>query len=300
MKILFCILTCNRYFYLKNCIDSILEFLPAKNIDLLICDNNTVDKRLRKYTTKIEGRFNSFYLQTFKDRHHAELYRAMNYGIEFARQRNIDVINFVQDDFQYIRKDNDILCKVGSFLSKNPKMVQLNTNMVWKYKKKKRGRMGYVSDGDENYAIMKDKFACDNGFTRMSVYNKIGLYPLNKIAFKAKDHNRIAGRKKYIEGESWFAHRCKRLKLFRAISMNPNAAMIFDCAYVRGDYIHGEYFAPKKQFYIKPLSNKLITNVESNNRRKKSTYIENLCEPWGYSVKTMGKHSLSKKKKKIK
>ena len=299
MRILFCLLTCNRYFYFKNCLDSIIEFLPVKDIDIVICDNNTVDSRLKKYADRVGGEFNSLHLKRFKDRHHAELYRAMNYGIEFAKQEGMDIINFIQDDFQYVRKDYEILDKARSFLSKNKNIVQLNTNMVWKYKRKKRGRVDYVSDGDENYAIMKDKFACDNGFTRVSIYNKVGMYPLNKIAFKAKDHNARAGRKKYIEGESWFAHKCKKLKLFRAISMNPNAAMIFDCAYVRGEYIYGEYFAPKEKFYIKPLSNEVISDIKKNNKRMKSTCIENTCEPWGYSVRTLGKHSLSKKKKKI-
>ena len=300
MKILFCILTCNRYYYFKNCLDSIVEFLPTNKVDILVCDNHTADNRLKEYSIKMKGEFNSFHLKVFDDRHHAELYRAMNYGIEFARQKKMDIINFVQDDFQYVRKDYSILDKAKSFLSKNKNIVQLNTNMVWKYKRKKRGRVDVVSDGSENYSIMKDKFACDNGFTRMSVYEKVGLYPLKKIAFKAKDHNKLAGRKKYIEGESWFAHKCKKLNLFRAISMNPNAAMIFDCAYVRGDYIHGEYFAPKEKLYIKTLSDKTITLVERNNIKKKSTCIEDVCEPWGYSVNTFGKHSLSKKKQRIK
>ena len=299
MKFLFCVLTCNRYYYLKNCLDSIFKFLPTDEFDILVCDNNTYDKRLKNYISKMQKKHSNLHVKYFEDRHRAELYRAMNYGIKFAKKRGFDIIKFVQDDYQYIRKDSDVLLHASSFLSKHKNIVQLNTNMVWRYKSKKVGKVKYVENYGVNYAIMKDKFACDNGFTRLSVYDKIGLYPLKKVAFKAKSYNKRGSKTKYVEGESWFANKCRGLRMFRAISLNPNSALIFDCAYVRGGFIHGDYFAPHNEFYITPLSKKDISLIVSNNKKKKFSYIEDICQPWGYQVGTKKKHSLSKSKTSI-
>jgi glycosyltransferase involved in cell wall biosynthesis len=269
------------------------------DVDILICDNKTTDKRLKEYVSKMQKKFSNIHAKFFNDRHHAELYRAMNYGIDFAKKRGADVINFIQDDYQYIRRDNNILDHVSSFLSNNKEIVQVNTNMVWRYKAKKIGKVDHIKDSGINYAVVRDKFACDNGFTRVSVYDKIGSYPLQKVAFKAKDHNKIGGKKKYVEGESWFAKKCKSLSLFRAISLNPNSALIFDCAYVRGDTRHGEYFPPPNDLYIKSLSKEQIDKIKSNHKKKRFSYIEDICEPWGYKVGTKEKHSLSKKKESV-
>lgn len=296
MKFLFCILTCNRYYYFKNCLDSIARFLPIEDIDILVCDNKTIDKRLKKYISSMQKRFNNIYVKYFEDRHHAELYRAMNYAIKFANKRNADIINFIQDDYQYIRKDSHILDYVSSFFNNHKKIAQLNTNMVWRYKSKKVGKVSHLRDGEISYAVMRDKSTCDNGFTRLSVYDKIGLYPLKKVAFKAKEHNKSLGNRKYVEGESWFASKCKKLSFLRAISLNPNSALIFDCAYVRRKFRHGNYFPPPNDFYIKPLSKKDMNRIQSNNNKKKFSYIEDICKPWGYKIGTKEKHSLSKNK----
>jgi len=80
----------------------------------------------------------------------------------------------------------------------------------------------------------------------------------------------------------------------RAVSMMPDIAIMFDCAYVRKMDRFGRYFPPPNDFYIKPFGEKEIAQVKKNNKRKKFCRIENMAKPDGWTPTTMDKHNREK------
>ena len=96
-----------------------------------------------------------------------------------------------------------------------------------------------------------------------------------------------------MNGELWFGAECRKRDWKRAICLRPCQTMIFDCAYVRGNERFGKYFDSPDKYYIKPFSEQKIDKIRKNNRQKKFSYIEKMCEPWGWVPDTKLKHSIS-------
>lgn len=288
-KILFNILTCNRLFYFKNCIQSIIEFVDLNDIDILICDNNTIEKGFDEYCEFLCKKYNNIEIKKFKKRRKNELYHAMNWGIKYALKNNYDILHFIQDDYQYLFRRTDYLRNIIDFFNKFKKVVQINSNLVWERKNKGIGQVNIKEVNGENFAILLSKVPCDNGFTRVSIYNKIGLYPEDTVSWSLKERG-----KRYIgktNGEIWFGRQCTKNKLRRAISLYPNMTMMYDCAYVRGHKRFGNYFPPKNKYYILPFDNNKVEKIMKNNRDKKWSFIEKMCCPDEWKPNTYNKHS---------
>jgi len=287
-NILFAIFTCNRLHYLKNCLNSIVKFVDLNQIDILVCDNLTVETGFQDYMNLMNKNYNIM-LHQFKDRTRNELYRAMNFAIDFAKKQSYEIINFVQDDYQYLYKRDAHLREVRDILSQHPNIVQVNTNLVWRRKNKKIGKIGHFKTETANYGKLYAKFPCDNGFTRVSAYEKIGSYPTDAISW-GFGKNRYVGK---VNGEVWFGQECKKRGWSRCLSYYPNLAMMFDCAYVRGDERYGRYFPPSKEFYLKELFEVDIERISKNNEQQLFSFIEEYCVPDGWTPKTLDKHSPS-------
>lgn len=292
MKVLFAVLSCNRLFYIKNCIDSILKFNDPEQYKLLIVDNNSVEIGAAAYLSNISKVCE---VHSFDNRTPNELYRAMNFAIRYAIKNEIDIVNFIQDDYQHLYTNPDLIPSVIK-LMKNKRIVQVSTNLVWR--RKKVGRFSIQRQDDINFAILEEKVPCDSGFTRVSVYKKIGLYPQDAISYDQNSSKTLGfGKDRYknkTNGEIWFGNRCRKEGFSRAICMTPNTAMLFDCAYVRGMQRFGRYFPPPEEFYLKPFSVSEINKISKNNKHKKFSFIEDMIEPWGWQATTADKHNREK------
>lgn len=290
MKTLFCILTCNRFFYLRNCVDSILEFVPLKDIEIMIVDNNTIENGIDDYFNSIKDRVK---IHRFYDRVPNELYRAMNFGIKYCFENKIDIINFIQDDYQFLYRRDSLLDEIRACFSENKKIGQINCNMAWRRKKVKD--YSVIRSKGINFAILNSKNLVDNGFTRVSLYKKTGLYPSGMVSYDQDSHKTFGfGKNRYKKnpnGELWFGGRCRKLGYMRAISLMPNQAMVFDCSYVRKWDRFGKYFPPPNKYYLKPLSEEKIKEVRNKHDKKKFCFIENMAIPWGWIPTTYDKHN---------
>jgi len=73
----FAVITCNRLHYLRNCVDSIIEFIGLDDINLLIIDNASKEDGVQKYLSSLPSEID---IKLFHKRHPNELHRAMNYA----------------------------------------------------------------------------------------------------------------------------------------------------------------------------------------------------------------------------
>ena len=255
---------------------------------------NTIEKGFDDYANKVSKK-NDVDIKKFTDRTRNELYRAMNWTIDYAKKNGYEIVNFVQDDFQFLYENNGHLDDVIDIFNKNKNIVQVNCNLMWRRKIDRIGKLKNLSSHGRNYTVLLDKHPCDNGYTRVNVYNKTGAYPEKAISW-GHGKDRYVGK---MNGELWFGKQCGRLKLKRAVGYMANAGMVFDCAYVRGDERYGEYFPPPGKFYFHILGDKHIAKIKKRHDKKEFSFIEDYCIPDGWKPKTMGKHSESKKVEKI-
>ncbi len=293
MKILFAVITCNRLYYLKNCVNSILKFVGIEDISLMIVDNCTIEKGFEEYISSLPE---SVFVKRFNKRSPNELYRAMNYVVKYCLKNNIDIVNFIQDDYQFLYRLDSMLPTVKKCFKKYPKVGQINYNMAWK--RKRIGNWPKVRAGGTKFALLSDKYLVDNGFTRVNIYRKTGYYPTNVISY---DQNSLKtfgfGKNRYKKtpnGELWFGAKCRSLGYVRAFSLRPNQSMMFDCAYVRKDHRFGRYFPPTNEFYLKPFDQEKIDSVNSKHKRNKYCFIEKMVEPWGWTPTSLDKHNHEK------
>jgi len=175
----------------------------------MVVDNCTKEDEWPDF---VEGLPSYVMVHRFTDRVPSELYRAMNYVIGYCINNGIKFVNFIQDDYQYLYEDEHMINKVLSIFKKHKKVGQVQTNMIWK--RKKVGGHSVKSIDGENYAILKDKLLVDTGFTRISLYKKIGLYPSSAISYDQNSAKTLGfGKDRYknkINGEIWFGNTCRR------------------------------------------------------------------------------------------
>ena len=285
-KILFTILTCNRFYYFKNCIEAIILCVDMDRIDILIMDNNTIEKGFDEYVNGLCLKYNNISMHKFPDRTRGELYRAMNWSIKYAKKNKYDIINFIQDDRQYLYNKKDHLDDVVDIFNKHKNIVQINCNLASRRKKNGIGKVKNIRVNKSNYGILIDKRVCDNGFTRLSVYDEIGEYPTDAISW-GMEKNRYVGK---INGEIWFGKKCQKRGYNRALAYHANDGMMFDCAYVRGSERYGDYFPPPCEYYFKMLEKEHIGDINKRAKKNKFSYIEDFCIPDGWMPKSYGKH----------
>lgn len=286
MKNTFAVITCNRLFYLRNCVESIREFIGLNDINLLIIDNASSENGVSEYLSSLP---NEVEIHRFGKRHANELHRAMNYAIKYARSKKSDYVNFIQDDYQYVYNQPDLLKWVDDAFSSKKKVVQLHTNLIWKFKAHKIGKVTPLDINGTKWFYLHNKPPCDNGFTKVSLYKKIGLYPSN-VSIHGEEKN-------YIIGETWFAKKCKGK--YRMLLGEPNMGMIPDCAFIRGDKRKGKYFSPPSKFYLKPFDESEMNVIRKRSKKNKLCFIEDLIIPDGWKPEGKGKHSSNKMESKI-
>ena len=75
-------------------------------IDILVCDNNTIEPGFDEYMNNLCSKYKNITMHKFTDRTKNELYRAMNWAISYAQKNKYKIINFIQDDIQYLYKND--------------------------------------------------------------------------------------------------------------------------------------------------------------------------------------------------
>jgi len=219
----------------------------------------------------------------------------MNWAVRYAGKIGYEFINFIQDDYQWLFPNDKTLDDVERLFDRYEQVSQININMGWRRKSAKIGKVSILEASNTKYGLLHAKRVCDNGFTRLSVYDKIGPYPSDTVSYAYGAQHAKENQDRYrnkVNGEIWFGRQCKKRGWERVLSYYPNVGMMFDCAYVRGLERFGNYFPPPGPFYLKMLTDEQIRQIRSNHKKERYSYIEDFCIPDGWTPQTMDKHSL--------
>ena len=100
----------DKHYLLKNCLDSIKKSEPKVNLEIILINNNSIEKNTFKYLNEIKNNF-LFEINIFNEQSKPFNYsRAMNYGISVAKYNNIILIN---NDIEIKTKYwGQIICKL--------------------------------------------------------------------------------------------------------------------------------------------------------------------------------------------
>lgn len=248
------VFSCNRLHYLRNCLESVFRFAPLEGVTLLVVDNGSTEPKMGEYLDSLPR---AVHVQRFGDRCPGELYRAMNFAIEFAAGKGHEFVHFVQDDCQFLWRDDRCMERVRRAFEAAPDVAQIRVNFAWRGKLRKwtaAGRSEVRTLGGERWLHPLDAAPCDTGITRVSLFDRIGLFP-DGCTLKPED----AG---VIPGEEWLASRCREVGAHRLESLRPVIGMLPDAAYVRGNKRLGRYFPAPLEFYLEPLRGEEIAAID--------------------------------------
>lgn len=263
----FAVISCNRMHYLRNCVESILA-LAGGGFELLVIDNGSTEPGMSAYLGSLETNARVCYVKRFEDRRPNELYRAMTFAIDWSRDRGNRFINFIQDDCQWLRRDDSLLGRVRDGFDSMPEVAQIHTSLIWRdkyHKWLKEGGVRSVKIAGRRYLYFDHKPPCDTGFTRVSLFDSIGTWPAG-VSLKGEGGAEL--------GEEWLYRRCMEVGAKRVWSLDPALGMLYNAAYVRGYERIGRYEPPRSGFYLRPWTPLQIKLIEARAAAGEPSFIE--------------------------
>ncbi|MCF7728058.1 glycosyltransferase family 2 protein [Sulfitobacter sp. M22] len=122
----------NRANFLENCINSIEACIP-EHVPVIILDDNSTDPETVEYLGELSFR----YQVLFHDKADAVemktggLYGAMNKAMTIAQHEEFDLVIFIQDDMQFVRRlEINELSRYEKYFEEVPNSIQLSTSFV--------------------------------------------------------------------------------------------------------------------------------------------------------------------------
>jgi len=272
----FAVFSCNRLHYLRNCLRSIEEFVGLGAVDVLVVDNGSTERGMAEYLASLPP---PVAVHRFQGRAPHELYRGMNFAVGFSRRRGNPYVHFLQDDCQFLARDERMLHRVSAAFAARTDIAQLHVSFAWRGKLRKwgAGGMDLVTIGTDRWLLPRLHPPCDTGFTRVSLFDRIGPYP-EDLSLKGEGGSLI--------GEQWLYQQCRRIGAGRMYSLNPTLGMLFDAAYVRGDRRIGRYFPAPGRYYIRPLTPEQRRAIEASAGRGEMPVMEEYQSPEGWTPRT--------------
>ena len=111
-RLLHCVISYNRYRYLQNTVDSLREFFPEG--DVIVFDDGSDDPDAIGYLESLgaQGVVVARRPRRQPRAPHGGLYVLMSEALEYASSHGYELLNYVQDDMQFLWRDPDIIDKV--------------------------------------------------------------------------------------------------------------------------------------------------------------------------------------------
>lgn len=260
MKLLTAIFSYNRYYLLKNAIESFYEFGPDS--DLLVVDDGSSDSRIREYLEHVKKEKGAAVIVSTSHIYgfHGGLYENMNRAVEYALARDYTHIFFVQDDMQFMWEDESFLQRVKGIFD-----GLTDAAMILPVFQK-----GIVQD------TFKERFEVHPNWYvwHLKPYGicDLGIMPLSLI----KKHKWGFGESEGKNGQIW---RELGYKLY--VTTTPIIAWVPWPQVKKFNKIFGSERKPMSKYFLKPLTKEQIQKLEGQGVSAIPCH-EDFCFPWGW------------------
>lgn len=260
VKLLTAIFGYQRYYLLKNTIDSFCAYGPDS--DLLIIDDGSDDPRLLAYLAEIKKRPRVEVIQRDRENNaqHGGLYPNMNLAVDKAIEGGYSHIFFLQDDVQFMWKDETFCDRVEHIFKTRPDAAMVNC-FFFKgiIARQLRDRLIPFQDADtwhiSPYGIVD-----------------IGIMPVSLLQEKKwRFGNTENGNSRHWVDWGY------KLYALRA----PTLAFIPWPQVRASGKSFGHERKPRRAFFLKPLDDAQIATLKAM-PLSDIPYQENFCPPWGW------------------
>lgn len=260
MNLLNVIIGYNRFYLLKNCVESFFEFGPEG--DLLIIDDGSDDQRIINYLKEVEQKRNVkvMFIPRGPERGHGGLYDNMNLASEYAILNDYSHIFFIQDDQQFMWKDADFEDKIESIFKHRPNaaMIQPLFQKALTFESLKRNL-------ERDYAVncwkVKNYGICDVGVMQVSL--------IKEKKFK------------FLQDEGENARKWLELGYNLYSIFTPTLTFVPWVESFLGDKKVGKERKPVNKYYLKPLGKNQQLKLISVGLSE-FPFCEDYCFPWGW------------------
>ncbi|TSC59247.1 MAG: hypothetical protein Greene041619_83 [Candidatus Peregrinibacteria bacterium Greene0416_19] len=264
VRLLTAIFGYNRYFLLRNAVESFFAFGPQG--DLLLVDDGSDDRRIVEYLASIEERPGVTVMRTDRtgSGYHGGLYANMNRAIDHAVAGGYSHVFFAQDDVQFLWRDPRFLERAETVFEAYPK-VSIVVPFFFRAINIHRVRARYVPEQsvgvwrDPNYGII------DQGVMRVSLIREKGW--------------------RFRESENANSAAWKEWGYCLAFLRDPTVGFVPWPQAWRGKQLQGRERKPKREFFLKPLSQEQIEKLQSLPLSEFPLH-EDFCLPWGWWCRT--------------
>ena len=266
MKLLNCIISYNRPHYLRNTLESLLEYFRFG--DTLVMDDGSDDPSLVDYLSRLpetgirvvrkERRFPSLY--------HGGLYALMNEAVDYTLAEGYDLVNIIQDDMQFMWHDPNILAKVMRIFSVHDDALQVQNlfhKKIMKYSLIENDRIEFHEESNSYHG--RPYGVGDLGFLLLERVKRADFHYLDS------------------EGEAGNYWRGRGYKMYALYS--PTLAFIPWPQTIQGgrrvkQWI-GKMHPPPRKYYLKPLSPEQSARLQARPLRE-MPFLEDYSAPWGW------------------
>jgi glycosyltransferase involved in cell wall biosynthesis len=265
VRLLNCIFTYNRPQYLRNTIESLLEYFTFG--DTVVFDDGSDEPDQLGYLSQVEQR--GITVIRRQRPHDGEqrllggLYPAMNHALELATQGVYECAQLVQDDMQFMWHDPDLLVKVRCIFDAFSDASQVSLDFFKALTWNAPEQLEYVSSPP-----------CYR-------HNRYGIFDTGIIHLgRLRRENFRFGRWEKETGEGFFR---KGYRVYYVHS--PVLARIpWEITFKRGQK-SGRLRLTRERYYMKPLTTEQVRALTSR-PLKELAYYEDYCFPWGWGCLT--------------
>ena len=277
-------INCNRLFYLKSCVESLLKCTQDyENKELIIVDNASIETGTDEYLSDLESRGYTVVRNTTRDPNN-EFARALNTIIEKANGKYVcplagDMQFIVEGGWlkDYVDVYENLSDHVGSILFDAQRALRINTGY---YSNTFGDNLGFVFD------YKRGPFApsCNSFFSKEKVEKYIGKWSTNKgahegeMSAEAEVDNKIKTMK--AKGEILWNQLMPMHPVSVAIYTDSRGTM----GRIRGNRMFGDYWEAKKDnLYYELVSYENACKAQYNNIDKPQS-IEQVVKTIGYDA----------------
>lgn len=268
MKTLSVVFSYNRPYLLDNCVRSFQKFGPGG--DLLIFDDCSDDLEMKVMLEKFKRQGIWVYQSSKKENKQlGGLYFNMEQAVSIAKKRGYNYIFFIQDDLQFMWKDQLFWERVNKVFSIKKEAFHYRPQFE---------KIIYSHDKVHRFEY-QPSFNC--WLNKKEYFTAVGVISIKKIIelnwrFQPSE----------IENNIY----AKSLGCRMYVSSTPVLAHVPTPETWHNKENKGKRLKPIKSFFLKPLSPEKIKQLKLKSHHN-IIYLEDYCFPWGW--KTLSPYLLS-------
>ena len=252
-----CIFSYNRGGFLKNLLESITAYYPEMNI--AVFDDGSDEEYTLKVLSEVSANGGYVYARSDNDMSskHGGLYPMMNQALDYVKKSTYQYAYFVQDDMQFLWRDNELEERVRKVFSRN-ECVMCNANFLQKITINEIADKLPKASIDNLYAF-KNNGVADTGVIDIAKAKKVNLsFPENgEINNGGYWHDR--GLQLYWLPQPHLAwvpwpktYRHKLVEQRRVNTLHPIRGRALERLLVNKDYAYLEDYTKTVRWYPKP------------------------------------------------